>query len=173
MPLVSSVENRMTWRTVMIATLTFWLSGSLILDTVLMPALYASGMMSEPGFATAGYSIFWVFNRVELVCAALVLTSSLVVLVSQQQTEKWSRRSVILALFLLALALIYTYALTPQMSALGLHLNLFDASSETPALMNSLHMGYWLLEVAKLVIGGLLLKLYYRTSAETFTLKGS
>lgn len=138
-----------------------------------MPTLYASGMMTEPGFATAGYSIFWVFNRLELVCAALVLTSALVLLASQKPIEKWNQRSVLLSLLLLALALIYTYGLTPQMSALGLQLNLFNASSEAPALMNALHVGYWLLEVVKLLLGGLLLKLCYHPPAKSLTLKGS
>jgi len=36
-------------------------------------------MMTQAGFATAGYLIFWNFNRIELLSAALVLTGVLVI----------------------------------------------------------------------------------------------
>jgi hypothetical protein len=54
-------------------TLGFWFSSSIILDWVIIPSLYVSGMMTQSGFASAGYLIFWNFNRIELVCAALIL----------------------------------------------------------------------------------------------------
>jgi len=57
-------------------TLGFWLSGSLILDWVILVCVF--GMMTQAGFATAGYLIFWNFNRIELLSAALVLTGVLV-----------------------------------------------------------------------------------------------
>ena len=74
---------------------------------------------------------------------------------------KQSRTAIILSLVLLAIALIDTYALTPQMSALGMQLNLFDAA-EVPTSMNLLHKGYFALEAVKLAIGGTLLTWCYQ-----------
>lgn len=152
------------WHPVVVFTLAFWLSGSLILDLLLMPILYVSGMMTGPGFAAAGYSIFWAFNRVELLCAALVLTGSLALYWTRSATSRLQSLEVILAGFLLVVALVYTYGLTPQMSALGLQLDAFNPSVEPPVLMNSLHAGYWALELLKLVAGSVLLRLVYRSS---------
>lgn len=151
------------WKKVLVLVLAFWLSSSLMLDGLVMPSMYVSGMMTEPGFAAAGYSLFWMFNRVELLCAALVLTS---VLILRYRRHLWNRPgqlTVLLSALLLAIALIDTYALTPQMSALGLQLNWFT-SSDTPALMNQLHLGYWLLDCLKLVTCGMLLWVYNRVA---------
>jgi hypothetical protein len=48
------------------------------------------------------------------------------------------------------------------MSALGMKLNLFATANIIPSSMNGMHAGYWLLEVAKIVIVAALLKLVYR-----------
>jgi hypothetical protein len=158
----NAVMQRPRWQLVVIFTLAFWLSSSFILDLVIMPSLYATGMMTQPGFAAAGYVIFWLFNRIELLCAALALTG---VLALRQLQNRYNRKGYvgpILAAVLLAIALLYTYALTPQMSALGLELNLFNTTLEIPVGMNQLHGSYWALEVLKFAAGGWLLKLCYR-----------
>ena len=147
--------SKISWQWLILATLGFWLSSSLLMDLVIMPVLYSSGMMVEPGFAVTGYSVFWVFNRIELLCAALVLTGAFIW--RQNQTHQMAQRSVLLAGALLGIVLICTYFLSPQMSGLGLQLNLFDAAQETPAGMGALHLGYWLLEVVKLALAGALL----------------
>ena len=148
------------WRTVSLATLATWLGGSFILDAVLMPTLYSAGMMTQPGFASAGYSMFWVFNHLEVLCAALILTSLLVMLNTGSQVPRWV---VPAGLTLLAITLIDTYSLTPLMSALGLQLDLFAPATELPTAMNQLHAGYWLLEVMKFVLGSALLTETYRS----------
>ncbi|MBW4632922.1 MAG: DUF4149 domain-containing protein [Iphinoe sp. HA4291-MV1] len=152
---VSGIElKRPIWQSIAILTLGFWLSASLFLEWVIMPSLYVSGMMTQAGFASAGYVIFWNFNRIELLSAGLVLTSVLALLHSQ---SKWRRSAIILSVVLLAIALIDTYLLTPQMSAIGLELNLFQTTGEVPASMDILHGGYWILEAVKLFVGGTLL----------------
>ena len=158
----NNVMQRPRWQTVVVFTLAFWLSSSLILDLVVMPSLYATGMMNQPGFAAAGYAIFWLFNRIELLCAALVLTGVLVLRWMQPIYSRKGYAGALLAALLVAIALLYTYALTPQMSALGLELDLFNTTLEVPAGMNQLHGSYWALEVLKFVSGGLLLNLCYR-----------
>lgn len=157
---IPSVEfKRPIWQTIALFALGFWLSTSLILDWVIMPSLYVSGMMTQASFASAGYVIFWNFNRIELVSAGLVLTSVLALCNSQ---SKWRRGAIILSLLLLAIALVNTYVLTPQMSATGLQLNLFQTTVETPAAMNVLHGSYWLLEAVKIVAGSTLLGWFWR-----------
>lgn len=155
---VSSIQlKRSVWQSVVILTLGFWLSSSLILDWVIMPSLYISGMMTQAGFTTAGYLIFWNYNRIELLAAALVVTSVLVLNKTQFAGDRGQRGTTILALLLLAVPLLATYFLTPQMSATGVQLNLFESATEVPATMNLLHAGYWVLEAVKFVAGGTLL----------------
>jgi Domain of unknown function (DUF4149) len=152
----SRVEfKRSPMLTALMLTLGFWLSASLVLDWIIMPSLYFSGMMTQSGFATAGYTIFWNFNRIELLAAGLVLTG---VLALDKRQSQWHIGAIALSVLLLAVSLLDTYFLTPQMSAIGLQLDLFQASTEIPANMNLLHGGYWMLEAAKLVAGGALLR---------------
>lgn len=160
---ISSLQlKRPAWQTAVIFTLTFWLSTSLVLDLVIMPGLYASGMMSQSGFATAGYLIFWVFNRIELLCAALVLTGVLILNRTQNTWVSQNRSTTVLAMVLLTIALIFTYVLTPNMSALGLNIEILNPVAAVPGGMDLLHEIYWVLEVIKLVVGGAVLSLFYR-----------
>ena len=109
--------------------------------------------------------MFWGFNRVELICAGLATTGLMVLSNLSSGFGKQSRRAIILSLVLLAIALIDTYALTPQMSALGMQLNLFDSTAEVPTGMNLLHKGYFALEAVKLAVGGTLLSWCYQHQA--------
>lgn len=158
----SVVSDRPKWQSLIIFALGFWLSGSLLLDLVIMPELYATGMMVSPSFASVGYSIFWVFNRIELLCAASVVTGALALC----KVKAFSRPGLIwavgLPLFLLTIALLYTYEMTPAMSALGMQLDWFNPMTEVPAAMNQMHQSYWMLEVLKLIAVGTLFNFYYR-----------
>jgi Domain of unknown function (DUF4149) len=159
----SRVESiRPRWQAIVMVALIFWLSGSVILDLLVMPSLYVSGMMVSPDFAAAGNLMFWGFNRVELICSGVVATGLMVLSDLVGDFGKRSRTAILLSLVLLAIALIDTYALTPHMSALGMQLNLFDSAAEVPAGMNSLHQGYFVLEALKLAVGGTLLGWCYQ-----------
>lgn len=154
--------KRPIWQAFVMLTLGFWLGGSLVLDWVIMPSLYVSGMMAQPGFTTAGYLIFWNYNRIELLAAALVVTGVLVLAKTTFSATNWRRSAVVLSLLLLAVSLVDTYFFTPQMCAAGIQLNLFESVAEIPATMNQLHVGYWVLEAVKLIAGGTLLSLCFR-----------
>lgn len=158
---LSFETKRPIWQTIVIVTLGFWLSSSLILDWVIMPSLYVSGMMTQAGFATAGYLIFWNFNRIELLSAALVLTGVLTLGKTHPATNNWLRATVV-SVLLLAVCLLETYFLTPHMCATGVQLNLFESALEIPATMGQLHASYWILEALKLISGGALLRWCYR-----------
>jgi hypothetical protein len=152
---ISNLQIKQTfWQPLVLLTLGFWLSASLVLDWVIMPSIYLSGMMTQASFSTVGYVIFWNFNRVELLSAAVVLTG---VLALSKTQSHWRRNGIILSVALLVIALLDTYFLTPQMSAIGIHLNAFDVETTIPATMNMLHGSYWVLEVIKLIAGGALL----------------
>ncbi|MGB7083940.1 MAG: DUF4149 domain-containing protein [Phormidesmis sp.] len=168
--------KQFNWDALVLLVVTFWLSSSALLDFLLMPMMYESGMMSEPNFATAGYSIFWLFNRVELLCAAAILTGLLALRKRRSQFDvlasgSQSRWALMISGLLFAIALTYTYVLTPQMSALGIHLS--DAFGESfaepiPQSMNYMHAIYWGLEVIKLAAAAWLVKLCYRDVAAVF-----
>lgn len=164
-------RRQFSWDAFVLLVVTFWLSSSVLLDFLMMPMMYESGMMSTPGFATAGYSLFWVFNRVEILCAAAILTGLLVLRQDRSEYDviasgSRSRWALWLSGALFAIALIYTYALTPQMSALGLNLS-GEFSDFVAPQMNLMHVLYWGLEALKLVGAGLLLKLCYRDLADS------
>jgi hypothetical protein len=153
-------SNRTRWQLIAVIALAFWISSSLLLDLVIMPGLYLSGMMSQSDFAGAGYTIFGCFNRIELLCAAGVLTTSLAALrlwPNRLQQQGWVLP---LAVVLMAIALIYTYALTPTMSALSLQLNWLTANSTLSNTMQYMQVSYWALEALKLAGVGLLINFY-------------
>lgn len=156
--------KQINWSAIIMFALGFWLSGSLILDFVIIPGLSATGMMASEGFASAGFVIFGIFNRLELVCAALVLTGFLVFFHYHNLREKQEIWSVILASILLVIALAYTYIFTPQMTSLGLNLNWVNPTNQMPSAMISMHEAYWLLEAIKFISGVTLLKWCYRNS---------
>ncbi len=151
------------WQLLAVGSLGFWISGSLILDFVIMPTLWATGMMESSGFVSAGYSIFWIFNRVELVCAAAILSSVLAVSNLDRSSVYAGRKMLVGAGMLLAIALSYTFILTPYMSGLGLDLDIFTTTQSISAEMNQMHSMYWVLEVSKLSIAGLLLLMCTRS----------
>ena len=152
------------WSTVIMFALGFWLSGSLVFDCLVIPGMLTTGMMNEPGFASAGYVIFGTFNHLELLCAATVLAGCLVYRYGNNAVSNVNTKSVLLAAGLLIIALAYTYVLTPQMSSLGMPLDLFAPAKIMPASMTSMHIAYWSLEIAKLVSAAWLLRLFYRNS---------
>ena len=156
--------KQLSWPTIVMFTLGFWLSGSLILDSVIIPSLLAAGMMAESGFASASYLLFSIFNHIELVCGALVLTGFLILNHNRVISPTKERLSVFLAVLLLTIAIMYTYIFTPYLSGLGLQLNLFDSTTTMPTAMVYMHGGYWLLEVIKLVSCATLLSWCYRQS---------
>jgi hypothetical protein len=145
------------WQIVSIGSLGLWLSGSLLLDFVIMPTLWTTGMMASSGFASASYSIFWIFNRIELLCAAAALSSVWALSEVSRADLETKRETIVSALMLLLIALSYTFVLTPHMSGLGIDLDVFAIAKSLPAEMTQLHAIYWVLEASKLAIMGLLL----------------
>lgn len=160
----SAESNRHVWRGVVLFTVAFWLSCSVLLDFVIMPGLYAGGMLTQPGFAATGYSLFWVFNRIEVLCAAIALTG--VLALSLHLHERRDRLMLGLSGVMLAIALTYTYVLAPSMSALGLQLDLFASPIPIPATMTIMQSSYWGLEVLKLLVGSVLLGLLHQAERQ-------
>jgi hypothetical protein len=153
----------MHWTTIAMIVLGFWLSASLIIDFLILPGLSVSGMMTQNGFASAGYLVFGVFNRVEILCAAIVLCSFVVFHRYHTLIHLPEHRSLLFAGILVAIPLVYTYFLTPNLSGFGL-LDPLNAVSGLPPGMMPLQMGYWILEVFKLAIGFTLLRWCFRDS---------
>jgi hypothetical protein len=181
---VSKLSDRQfSWNSVAFVGAIGWLSGSLLLDLVIMPMLYATGMMEQDAFVSAGYSLFWLFNRLELVCAGVLLTAILAIRYNNRLLNRSvstvvsgcrSRWALELGCLLVAIALIYTYGLTPTMSALGASVEssfetgLSASSQGVPEAMNWMHGLYWSLEALKLmgILG--LIKLCYQDVAAQF-----
>lgn len=148
------------WVAIVLLTLALWLGGSFMVDAIMMPSLYASGMMTQPGFASAGYSMFWTLNRVELLAAGVVATGVLLLLRLHWLHGSVGRWAIALAASLITVTLVDTYLFSPALSEMGLDLNLFSDAIR-PNGMTLVHQGYFLLEVVKFAAGGVLLSLCY------------
>lgn len=162
----SAAARSTRWVGAVLFALMFWFSSSLLMDFVIMPGLYLGGMMSQPDFGPAGYAMFWVFNRIELLCVGIVLTGLLVARQSRREQDVItsglrSRWSTEIAVGLLGITLVLTYAIAPAMGALGAFLDPFATTTAVPAAMDSMHGLYFSLEVLKLVGCGALLSLFY------------
>jgi hypothetical protein len=144
-------------RAITVVSLGFWISTSLLIDLIVMPMLWATGMMESNGFASAGYSLFWVFNRIEVICAAAALSSIWALGTRDRYSVYGSAKMRAGALMLLAISLSYTFILSPYMSGLGMDLDILDVVKSIPAEMNQAHSMYWVLEASKLGIAGMLL----------------
>ena len=102
--------NQQRWQTTVCLTVGFWLSACIMLDLIIMPSIYASGMMNISDFTVAGSVMFSVFNRAELLCASLGLTGLLVLSATSNHLIKNSKTAIIFSIVLLAIALIDTYS---------------------------------------------------------------
>jgi hypothetical protein len=144
-------------RTLAAVSLGFWVSTSLLIDLVVMPTLWATGMTETSGFASAGYSLFWVFNRFEVICAAAAFSSILGLGTIARHSVYGGAQMRVGALMLLVISLSYTFILTPYMSGLAMNMDILAIAKSIPAEMDRTHSIYWVLEASKLGIAGMLL----------------
>jgi hypothetical protein len=152
--LSQSTSPRIAWTPWILAIAAFWLSSNLVLDFLVMPVMYVSGMITQADFATAGYSLFWSFNRIELLCAAVILTGILALRRRPSEFEvshcgSRCRWALAIALGLLGFALVDTYVLAPYLSTMALSLDPMNPVVTAPA-MNWMHAIYWGFESLKL-----------------------
>ena len=162
MQATSPRNSRIDWSTIIMFALGFWLSGSFIFDFLVVPGMLTTGMMSESGFASAGYVIFGTFNHLEVLCAASVLAGCFVYRYGYGLKSRISNKSIAIATVLLAIALAYTYIFTPLMSSAGMSLDMF--APQVTSTMTGMHVVYWSLEVIKLAAASVLLNTFYRSS---------
>ncbi len=156
--------KQINWSATVMFALGFWLSGSIVLDFILIPALSAAGMMSSDGFASAAFILFGIFNHIEILCAAIALTGFLAFSHFHSFSPTQERLAIIIASILLVIALVYTYIFTPQMTSLGLNLNWVNSTTVMSSKMIFMHSAYWVLETIKLVGGATLLNWCYGNS---------
>ena len=141
------------WNQMVLMVLGFWLSASFLLDAVIVPVLFSTGMMADQGFISAGYVLFGVFNRLELVCSALILAAFISFWTQNQFGDRRSLSALVIASLLFNIALISTYYLTPQISGWGLEMETMTAVPTMPNAMIWLHGIYWTFEIAKFGLG--------------------
>lgn len=154
------------WVGAVLFALMFWFSSSLLMDFVIMPGLFVGGMMNQPDFGPTGYAMFWVFNRLELLCVGVILTGLLVTRQTRREQDVLtsgfrSRWATEIAVVLLGITLVLTYAIAPAMGALGASLDPFATTTVVPDAMGHMHGLYFGLEALKLLGCGVLLSLFY------------
>lgn len=152
------------WRNTIALALSLWLGGTLFLDLVVMPSMFASGMMLEPGFASTGYLLFHNFNCVEVLLAALTLTGLLAWNYSAHLHLLQSKTTLIFTVLLFLIPFACLYGLSPWISSMSLPLDLFN-TTQFPEGMFPLQGLYWFLESLKLAAIVTLLGVCYRTTA--------
>ncbi|MFN5513320.1 MAG: hypothetical protein ACK5CA_00835 [Cyanobacteriota bacterium] len=159
-----SVPRAQSWPLLLLGALGFWLSASLAMDLIMMPGLFAAGMMTQPDFVAAGYLLFGLFNRLELLLAALCLSGFLVLGRRGSLTHHPAPWPQILAGALLVIALVQTYALTPLLTGWAFSLSQIGADPGLPGALVVLHGLYWSLELGKWIIGAALLRWCFQDS---------
>ena len=165
--------RQFAWDSAVLFLAVFWIGGSLMLDFVGMPMLYMSGMMTAPGFASAGYSLFELFNHMEMLLSGLILTGVLAMRQTHAENAvevsgSRSRWALLLSGSLVAIALAYTSGLTPYTGAMGIALDMPGTIHIVPVVMDWMHGAYWLLETVKVLLLGVLLRLCYIDIASQF-----
>ncbi len=143
--------------------LSIWLGGSVLLDFVVMPTLYKSGMMTGSSFASAAEALFSTFNSLEMLMGAIVLAAMMSRRHDRQLEAHMSLGGLALPIGLLLISLVYRYWLTPQIGGLGVQ-DWLNPAGELPAAMLMMQAGYWLLETVKLGICGILLNRCFRSA---------
>ena len=108
-------NNSQVWLTAIVGALGFWLSATLLIDFTIMPSMYFSGMMNTANFGAVGYTLFSIFNRIELLCGAVALSAGLWLWQSNVLDRKQKIEVGVSSALLLLIALCYTFILTPQM----------------------------------------------------------
>ncbi len=164
--LANRQHKSVNWTAIIFGSLAFWLSGSFILDFVVIPSLSVTGMMETADFASAGFTIFGIFNHIELFCSALVLTGVLVVGFLDHFDDKKEVLFAVFSSILLLITVAYTYAITPNLTGWGLSLHQFATTVEMPKSMIMWQGGYWLLEAVKFVLGLTILRWCYEMRLE-------
>lgn len=164
--LSQNTASRSQWLPWLLAIAGFWLSCDMVIDFLVMPVMQVSGMTSQVDFASAGYLLFWSFNRIELLCAAVILTGVLAVRHRAGEFEvcvsgSRCRWALVIGLCLLGLTLIDTYLLTPEMGALAISLDYLNGGRAIAPAMNSMHFFYWFAEALKIAGLGILARLCY------------
>jgi Domain of unknown function (DUF4149) len=172
-------ENGQAWLTAIAGVLGFWLSATLLIDFTIMPSMYFSGMMNTPNFGAVGYTLFSIFNRIELLCGAVALSVGLWLWQSEILDRKQKIEIGVSSALLLLIALCYTFILTPQMGGLSIDLHMMDSASivngglenlqmhstivtDAPPGMNQMHVIYWVLEALKITLLATVLGATYR-----------
>jgi Domain of unknown function (DUF4149) len=162
-------NNSQAGLTAIVGALGFWLSATLLIDFTIMPSMYFSGMMNTPNFGAVGYTLFSIFNRIELLCGAVALSMGLWLWQSDILDRKQKIEIGFSSLLLLLIALCYTFILTPQMGGLSIDLHMMDSPSlvngglenlqlhstivtDAPPGMNQMHVVYWALEALKITL---------------------
>jgi len=164
--LVSRPYRRAKLQSISIIALGLWLSASLVFDFLIIPSLFASGMMESSDFASFSYIVFGNFNHLELISAGIVLASSLAINYRHNLSRIKIDSSIVISVVLTAIALAYTYFLTPQLSSLGMNLDPFATQELNANSMIGTHLAYWILELSKLALGIFLLNNLYSSSCK-------
>lgn len=172
-------NNSQVWLTAIVGALGFWLSATLLIDFTIMPSMYFSGMMNTANFGAVGYTLFSIFNRIELLCGAVALSAGLWLWQSNVLDSKQKIEVGVSSALLLLIALCYTFILTPQMGGLSIDLNMLDSANivngglenlqmhstivkDAPPGMNQMHVVYWVLESLKITLMATVIGTAYR-----------
>ena len=169
--LSQNASSRSHWLPWLLAIAGFWLSSNVVIDFLVMPVMQVSGMTTQAEFASAGYTLIWSIKRLELLCAAILLTG---VLALRRHPGEFDichsgsrcRWALVLGLGLLSLTLVDTYLLTPEMGGMALSLDVLNNEGAIAPAMNWLHATYWSLEVLKLASLGAIARLCYLDFSE-------
>jgi uncharacterized membrane protein len=119
-----------------------WIGGMAALDFVDAPLRFATPALSRNQAVVLGQAIFVRFNRIEVVCGIVALAAA-----AAARSARWT---VVVTALMLALVLVQTVYLTPEITRLATGLDFVNRTPGDPryAAIRSLHSIYAAVEIA-------------------------
>ncbi len=118
-----------------------WVGGMAALDFIDAPLRFATAVLSRNQAVALGQAVFTRFNRVEVVCGLVALAAAAVA-----RSARWT---LTVTALMLALVLMQTFYLTPEITRLAAGLDFVNRTPGDPryAVIRSLHSVYAAVEI--------------------------
>lgn len=119
-----------------------WVGGMAALDFVDAPLRFATPALSRNQAVALGQAIFVRFNRIEVICGIVALAAA-----AAARSARWT---IVVTALMLALVLVQTVYLTPEITRLAAGLDFVNRTPGDPryAAIRSLHSVYAAVEIA-------------------------
>ena len=138
---------------------TVWLGGLITIDCIETPARFRTPELTRAQIVAVGRQVFAAFNRAEVILGLLALSSTLLLILREDEARFIGsfrgRAPVVCICLMLILALAQSLKLRPRLAELSRKLDLADQDRSGPrfAEMRRLHRAYIAFDLLKIAAG--------------------